>query len=132
MFQLSRLCAWWLLWLSTFMHSVEGERQITLHDLRLRNATLEDAEDIATTIIAAFDPLRDRDYLFPFRHVYPEEHLRCMKLGVTRSLLRPSAYAQVIEAPRPSRVKLAAIAIWTQNTTRVQENLHELSSTRIV
>ncbi|KAF2119857.1 hypothetical protein BDV96DRAFT_566203 [Lophiotrema nucula] len=96
-------------------HPASYEQQVLGHEARLRNATLEDADDISTVIIAAFGPLPDWQYIYQFRKQYPEEHRNCIRYGVGQILSDPSTHAQVIEAPADSAISLVAFAIWSQH-----------------
>lgn len=94
----------------------------------LRNASLKDADDIASVIIAAFSPLPSWQYIYQFREKYPKEHHRCVRFGVTQALTAASYHVEVIEAPAESNLMVAAVAIWRQNTSQDGMFLHRLSS----
>ncbi|KAF2732233.1 hypothetical protein EJ04DRAFT_578490 [Polyplosphaeria fusca] len=91
------------------------QQQILSPHLTLRNATLEDADDIATVMIAAFSPLRFWQYLYQFQEEVPHEHHRCVRLGVVQALDAPFSHVEVIEAPADSNLTVAAAAIWIQH-----------------
>jgi hypothetical protein len=94
----------------------------------LRNASLKDADDIASVIIAAFSPLPSWQYLYQFHEKYPKEHHRCVRFGVTQALTAASYHVEVIEAPAESNLMVAAVAIWRQNTPHDGMFLHQLFS----
>lgn len=82
---------------------------------RLRSATLNDADDIATIVMAAFEPIPDWQYVRQFRHDFPEGHRECVRYGVTQMLTNPDANTEVIEAPDGSAIPLVAVATWSRH-----------------
>jgi hypothetical protein len=62
----------------------------------LRNATPADATSIASVVAAAFSSVPEWDYLYPFRHEFPEEHIRCGALGVARFLKQKESWGEVV------------------------------------
>jgi hypothetical protein len=104
------------------------EQQFLGLQSQIRNATLEDADDISTVIIAAFSSLPARPYLFQFRNEFPEEHKRCLRENIARVLSKDSTHIDVIKAPADSNMTLVAVAIWTQNHVQDQLFSHLTSS----
>ncbi|KAJ4336296.1 hypothetical protein N0V95_008643 [Ascochyta clinopodiicola] len=103
--------------------SAKGDQHILGPQGRLRNASLADADAIAAIAIAAFDPMPSWQYLYSFRHSFPQEHRECVRFGVTQLLSRPDSTAEVIEAPHGSENPLVAVAIWLQNPSTRQSIL---------
>lgn len=109
------------LWLQAFLclhyrpATCEQQQPLGPQAPRLRNASLEDIDDISTVVIAAFSPLPDWQYLYQFHKDFPEEHKRCARDNVVRVLSDASYHARVIEAPANSNISVVAVAIWTQH-----------------
>lgn len=95
----------------------QGSQKILDSHAVFRNATLEDADDIAVIVMAAFEPMPDWQYFRQFRHDFPEGHRDCVRFGVSQMLSNPNAHTEVIEAPQDSDIPLIAVAIWLQNQT---------------
>ena len=91
---------------------------------RLRNATLEDVDDIVTLIIAAFSPLPDWKYLYQFDKEFPEEHKRCGREQLLRGFSNESVLIQVIEPLPGSDLAVAAVAVWEQSDSHTYASLH--------
>lgn len=83
----------------------------------LRNATLSDADDIASIVMAAFEPMPDWRYFYQFRHAFPQGHRECVRHGITQMLTNPNTNTEVIEAPKGSDIPLVAMAVWMQNNS---------------
>lgn len=81
----------------------------------LRNATLNDADDIASVIIAAFSPTPSWQYIYQFYASKPKEHHRCVRASVIYALTSPEFHLEVIEAPAHAELGVAAGAAWQQN-----------------
>jgi len=96
----------------------------------IRNASFEDADDIADVIIAAFSPLPSWQYIYQYREKYPNEHHRCVRFDVTQALKATSYHVEIIDAPAESNLTVAAVAIWRHNTSQDGLFLHRLSSKR--
>ena len=110
------------------VHFATCQQQILNAQLFLRNATLKDADDIASVIIAAFSPLPSWDYIYQFRKEYPKEHHRCVRSDVIQALTAASYVVEVIEAPAESNLTVAAVAIWHQNISHDGMFLQPISS----
>lgn len=84
---------------------------------RLRNATVDDADDIASVIIAAFSPTPAWQYIYQFLESKPKEHHRCVRSGIMQGFALPEYYGEVIEAPQnvKGELSVAAVAIWRRN-----------------
>lgn len=91
------------------------EQHVFTTETRLRKATFDDADDIATIVMAAFEPMLDWQYFRQFRHEFPEGHRECVRYGVTQMLNNPNTNTEVIEAPYGSDVPLVAMATWSKN-----------------
>lgn len=91
----------------------QGTQQVLTAEPHLRKATLDDADDIATILIAAFEPMPDWQYFRQFRHEFPEGNRECVRYGVTQMLTNPDADTEVIEAPQGSDIPLVAMATWS-------------------
>ena len=98
-----------------------------LPQVLLRPAIPADTPSIATVIISAFGSLPNWNYLYPFRHLHPAEHHRCVCRGVTQAFAHESTFLEVIEAPinDGDDVDVVAIAIWTREYAA---SFHALSS----
>lgn len=114
----------------SFVRLATCQQQILATQPLLRDATLKDADDIASVLIAAFSPLPSWRYIYPFREKYPKEHHRCVRFGVTQALTAAPYRVEVIEAPAESNLSVAAVAMWVQNTTHDGMLLYQLSSKR--
>jgi hypothetical protein len=110
------------------IYLVYCQQQVLSPQPRLRNATLEDADDIATVVVAAFSPMRDWQYIYQFREKYPKEHYRCGRFEIIQALNSSSFRVEVIEAPAGSNLTVAAIAFWSQNATEDDAFSYHLSS----
>ena len=84
------------------------QQQILSAQPLLRNASLRDADDIASVIAAAFSPIPSWKYMYQFYKEYPKEHHRCVRLMVTQVLTAASYRVEVIEAPAESNLTVAA------------------------
>ncbi|KZM26858.1 uncharacterized protein EKO05_0011432 [Ascochyta rabiei] len=93
----------------------KGDQQVLGPQGRLRNASLADADNIATIVIAAFEPLPSWQYLYYFRHSFPQAHRECVRFGITQMLSHPDSKTEVIEAPHGSKIPLVAVAAWRQS-----------------
>lgn len=112
----------WLSFLLTQHHIVHGKQIPFLYQPRLRNATLNDADAIVDIFTAAFDPMPDWQYLFPFRHDYPRDHKRCYRSTVMLYLTHPAAHTEVIESSSGSGRRLVAAAVWVQNSSEAHSD----------
>jgi hypothetical protein len=116
------------IWLQAFLftsHSLANfEQQLLRPQGRLRNATLEDVDDIVTIIFAAFSPLPDWKYIYQFQCDFPEEYRKCERDGIIRVLSDKSALIQVIEPLADSDMKVTAVAIWYQRVPQSYTSLH--------
>lgn len=95
----------------------QAPQEILTAEPRLREAILQDADDIATILMAAFEPMPDWQYFRQFRHDYPEGHRECVRYGVTQMLTNPNTHTEVIEAPDGSAIPLVAMATWSEHRT---------------
>jgi hypothetical protein len=93
----------------------QANQQILTTEPRLRKATLDDADDIAIIVMAAFEPMPDWQYFRQFRHEFPEGHRECVRYGVTQMLTNPNTHTEVIEAPDGSAIPLVAMATWSDH-----------------
>ena len=93
----------------------QANQHILTSEPRLRTATLDDADDIATIVMAAFEPMPDWQYFRQFRHDFPEGHRECVRHGITQMLTNPDANTEVIEAPDGSAIPLVAMATWSEH-----------------
>jgi hypothetical protein len=93
----------------------QGTQHILTAEPRLRKATLNDSDDIATIVMAAFEPMPDWQYFRQFRHEFPEGHRECVRNGVTQMLTNANANTEVIEAPDGSAIPLVAMATWSKH-----------------
>ncbi|CAI6337697.1 unnamed protein product [Periconia digitata] len=103
---------------------VACQQQVLRETPILRNASLSDADDIASVIIAAFSPTPPWQYIYSFAKRHPKEHHRCIRSGIVRGFSDPSYHAQVIEAPEESNLTVAAVAIWQQKPSQNDMFLH--------
>ncbi|KAF9691494.1 hypothetical protein EKO04_010311 [Ascochyta lentis] len=101
----------------------KGDQQILGPQVRLRNASLADADDITTIVISAFEPMPSWQYLYSFRHTFPQEHRECVRFGITQMLSNPDSNTEVLEAPPGSEIPLIAVAVWNQNHSAFQSIL---------
>jgi hypothetical protein len=92
---------------------------------RLRNATIEDADDIATVVIAAFSPTPPWKYIYQFSSEKPKEHHRCVRYGVMQGLTSPDYHAEVIEAPCKVKggLSVVAAALWRPNYSSGEDGM---------
>lgn len=90
---------------------------------RLRNATLEDADDLASIVIAVFSPTPAWQYIYQFHKTNPKELHRCVRSGIIQVLTSPDYYVEVIEAPDDANgeLSIAAAAAWRPNFTMDDE-----------
>jgi hypothetical protein len=104
-------CSLWVqVLLLMHYHVARCQQRILYPRSRLRNTTLEDADDIASIIITAFSSLPSWESLSEFREDFLEEHRGCIRAGVAQLLADVSAHFVVIEAPTNSDVALVAAA----------------------
>lgn len=103
------------------IHLSNCDQQILSPQVRLRNATLDDADAITTVIFAAFSPLPLWEYLHPFREEFPEDYRECFREYIARIIAHPLGHGEVIEAPAGSDIPLVAAALWIQNKTQDQD-----------
>ncbi|KAH7381144.1 hypothetical protein DE146DRAFT_277847 [Phaeosphaeria sp. MPI-PUGE-AT-0046c] len=94
----------------------------------LRNATISDADDIASVVIAAFSPTPAWQYIYQFHATRPKEHHRCVRYGVMQALTSPEYTVQVIEAPPGSELSVAAAALWQQS---IEVGVYGMFATRL-
>jgi hypothetical protein len=92
-----------------------GAQQVLTTELRIRKATLEDADNIATILIAAFEPMPGWQYYRQFRHQFPVGHRECVRYGMMQVLTYSDANTEVIEAPQGSDIPLIAMATWSEH-----------------
>lgn len=108
----------WLQVVCTFQTLAEPQQQVLRPPVRpqarLRNATLEDVDNILTTIVAAFSPLPDWKYIYQYDKEFPEEHKSCGREQIRWALARESVLIQVIEPLADSDLAVAAVAVWEQ------------------
>lgn len=83
----------------------------------LRNATLDDADDITSVVIAAFSPTPAWQYIYQFHKSKPNEHHRCVRDGIMQVVAEPEFHIEVIEAPADVKGELnvVAAAAWRPN-----------------
>ena len=116
------------IWLQAFLFTSHGlavlEQQLLRPQARLRNATLEDVDNIVTIIIAAFSSLPDWKYLYEFQGDFPEEHRKCGRDSIIRRFSDKSALIQVIEPLADSDMKVTAVAIWYQRAPQSYTSLY--------
>jgi len=93
----------------------QHSQQILTTEAQLREATFDDADDITTILMAAFEPMPDWQYLRQFRHEFPEGHRECVRYGVMQMLTNPNTNTEVIEAPDGSAIPLVAMATWSEH-----------------
>lgn len=101
--------------LLSYLCSAQADQQILTAEAPLRKATLDDADNIATIVMAAFEPMPDWQYFRQFRHQFPEGHRECVRYGVTQMLTHPNTNTEVIEAPDGSTIPLVAMATWSEH-----------------
>lgn len=94
----------------------------------LRDATFNDADDIASVVIAAFSPTPAWQYIYQFHESKPKEHYRCVRFGVMQGLSSPKYHIEVIETPEDVKGELsvAAVAAWRPNFTLGTEDKDEM------
>lgn len=94
------------------------------HQPRLRNATIDDADDLASIVIAAFSPTPAWQYIYQFHKARPKEHHRCVRFGIMQVLTSPGYHVEVIGAPDEAKgeLKVAAAAAWRPNFTMDEED----------
>lgn len=113
------------LWLHLFFllrfPLAECEQHVLGYLPRLRNATITDADDIATVVINAFSPLPFWNYVYQFRNDFPEEHHRCVRSRVVQFMSDDSSHVEVIEAPENSNISLVAVALWLQSNWKSEK-----------
>ena len=101
---------------SVWCNNLGSNDQHPFLDLAIRNATLHDVDVIADIILAAFDSAPHLKYMFQFKDQFPEEHLRCARIGICRSMKRNKlAIAQLVEMPSntdPEIFQPVAMALW--------------------
>lgn len=100
-------------------HRPQFQRPLISPQPLLRNATLEDADDIASVVIAAFSPTPAWQYIYQFHKSNPKEHHRCVRSGITQVLTSPEYVVEVVEAPDDAKgdLTIAAAAAWRPNFT---------------
>lgn len=114
----------WSQALLSLPHPAKCDQQVLSPQPRLRNGTLEDADDITTILLSAFASMPSWEYLYQFRDEYPEEHRRCLRLGMKQTMSRPTAHTEVIEAPTGSNLSVIAVAIWQRDNPQEEISLH--------
>jgi len=86
----------------------------------LRNATLDDVDDITDIMVAAYSSTNFYNYCFQFRQKYPEEHWTCQRDGLRVSMeeYKDQITVNVITSPTnedPSVSKPVAVAAWAHS-----------------
>ncbi|KAF2658666.1 hypothetical protein K491DRAFT_676257 [Lophiostoma macrostomum CBS 122681] len=102
--------------------------------LHQRNATLADVNAIVSVIDAAFSPLPQWDYMYPFRDEFPEDFRRCGAWGVSRFLEMNATFGEVVEfgggeggdgrseKERGEKRRVGAVALWERIDTQNRSN----------
>jgi hypothetical protein len=114
------------------MASETATIQSTAQDeLRLRSATIVDVDAITELAIEAFPDDPERDYRFPYRAQFPEDHWTWTRCEYENYLLRPDIfYCEVVEARTRSTntTKIVAFCAWDiSNLTGCHEGQSPIS-----